>query len=98
MLSSVVNWMIATKPIYGLMKAGAMGAMKSTTQKAGIDWDGHVRRMQGLQEVRCGARLVVERWLLLRRLQLRLQLRLLLLPRLRPAMAAGCCCCRGCCF
>jgi hypothetical protein len=25
--------------------------MKSTTQKAGIDWDGHVRRMQATPEV-----------------------------------------------
>lgn len=51
MLSRVVNWMIETKPIYGIMKLGAMNAMKSTTQKAGIDWDGHVRRMAATPEV-----------------------------------------------
>lgn len=50
-LSRVVNWMIETKPIYGIMKLGAMNAMKSTTQKAGIDWDGHVRRMAATPEV-----------------------------------------------
>lgn len=50
-LSRVVNWMIETKPIYGIMKLGAMNAMKSTTHKAGIDWDGHVRRMAATPEV-----------------------------------------------
>jgi len=50
-LSRVVNWMIQTKPIYSVMKLGAMNAMKSTTQKAGIDWDGHVRRMAATPEV-----------------------------------------------
>lgn len=50
-LSRVVNWMIETKPIYSVMKLGAMNAMKSTTQKAGIDWDGHVRRMAATPEV-----------------------------------------------
>jgi hypothetical protein len=50
-LSRIVNWMIETKPIYSVMKLGAMNAMKSTTQKAGIDWDGHVRRMAGTPEV-----------------------------------------------
>jgi hypothetical protein len=43
--------MIETKPIYSVMKMGAMNAMKSTTQKAGIDWDGHVRRMAATPEV-----------------------------------------------
>ena len=43
--------MIETKPIYSVMKLGAMNAMKSTTQKAGIDWDGHVRRMAATPEV-----------------------------------------------
>lgn len=50
-LSRIVNWMIETKPIYSVMKMGAMNAMKSTTQKAGIDWDGHVRRMAATPEV-----------------------------------------------
>lgn len=50
-LSRIVNWMIETKPIYGIMKLGAMNAMKSTTQKAGIDWDGHVRRMAATPEL-----------------------------------------------
>lgn len=51
-LSRIVNWMIETKPIYSVMKMGAMNAMKSTTRKAGIDWDGHVRRMAATPEVR----------------------------------------------
>lgn len=51
-LSRVVNWMIETKPIYSVMKMGAMNAMKGTTQKAGIDWDAHVRRMAATPEVR----------------------------------------------
>lgn len=45
--------MIETKPIYSVMKLGAMNAMKSTTQKAGIDWDGHVKRMADTPEVCC---------------------------------------------
>lgn len=50
-MSRIVNWMIETKPIYAVMKLGAKNAMKSTTQKAGIDWDGHVRRMEATPEV-----------------------------------------------
>eukprot|EP00775_Hariotina_reticulata_P012315 gene12315-12451_t len=51
LLSGVVNWMINTKPIFAVMKLGAKNAMKSTTQKAGIDWDGHVRNMQQISEL-----------------------------------------------
>ncbi|KAF6254312.1 S-adenosyl-L-methionine-dependent methyltransferase [Scenedesmus sp. NREL 46B-D3] len=50
-LSKVVNWMINTKPIFGVMRLGAKNAMKSTTSKAGIDWDGHVRKMQQTAEL-----------------------------------------------
>jgi hypothetical protein len=52
LMSKVVNWMIDTKPIFAVMKFGAKNAMKSTTLKAGIDWDGHVRKMQQTPEVR----------------------------------------------
>jgi hypothetical protein len=55
-MSKVVNWMIDTKPIFAVMKFGAKNAMKSTTMKAGIDWDGHVRKMQQTAEVRAGPR------------------------------------------
>jgi hypothetical protein len=54
LMSKVVNWMIDTKPIFAVMKFGAKNAMKSTTLKAGIDWDGHVRKMQQTAEVRAG--------------------------------------------
>jgi hypothetical protein len=53
-MSRVVNWMINTKPIFEVMKFGAKNAMKSTTLKAGIDWDGHVREMQQKAEVKAG--------------------------------------------
>lgn len=55
LMSRVVNWMINTKPIFEVMKLGAKNAMKSTTLKAGIDWDGHVRKMQQTAEVRGAA-------------------------------------------
>eukprot|EP00882_Tetradesmus_deserticola_P026936 GHRQ01029759.1.p1 GENE.GHRQ01029759.1~~GHRQ01029759.1.p1 ORF type:complete len:136 (+),score=25.94 GHRQ01029759.1:815-1222(+) len=54
MLSKVVNWMISTKPVFNVMKLGAKNAMKSTTLKAGIDWDGHVRKMQQTAEASAG--------------------------------------------
>lgn len=50
-MSKVVNWMINTKPIFAVMKLGAKSAMKSTTLKAGIDWDAHVRKMQQQEQV-----------------------------------------------
>lgn len=50
-MSKVVNWMINTKPIFAVMKFGAKNAMKSTTLKAGIDWDGHVQKMQQTAEL-----------------------------------------------
>lgn len=52
LLSRVVNWMIDSKPIFGLMKLGAKNAMKQTTQRAGMDWDAHVERMRRTAEVR----------------------------------------------
>jgi hypothetical protein len=54
LMSKVVNWMINTKPIFEVMKFGAKNAMKSTTLKAGIDWDGHVQKMQQTAEVGAG--------------------------------------------
>jgi hypothetical protein len=65
-LSRIVNWMIETKPIYSVMKMGAMNAMKSTTQKAGIDWDGHVRRMAATPEVSRGGCGIAQHSLVLR--------------------------------
>jgi hypothetical protein len=43
--------MIATKPIFGIMKLAAKSVMKRASRKAGIDWDKHARQMQQTAEV-----------------------------------------------
>jgi hypothetical protein len=52
LMSKVVNWMIHTKPVFGVMKLGAKAVMKRTSRKAGVDWDAHARQMQQTAEVR----------------------------------------------
>jgi hypothetical protein len=47
--------MINTPAIYGVMKFFAKQAMKSTAEKAGINWTNHVRQMQQEPEVRQSA-------------------------------------------
>lgn len=51
LLAQMVNWMIATPPIYEPMKFFAKQAMKSSAVKSGLDWDAHVRRLQQTKEV-----------------------------------------------
>lgn len=52
LLSRAVNWMIASKPIFGVMKAAAKAVMKRASRRAGMDWDAHAQQMQQTAEVR----------------------------------------------
>ncbi|WIA18673.1 hypothetical protein OEZ85_003377 [Tetradesmus obliquus] len=51
LLSRAVNWMIASKPIFGVMKAAAKAVMKRASRRAGMDWDAHAQQMQQTAEL-----------------------------------------------
>ncbi|GAX79902.1 hypothetical protein CEUSTIGMA_g7342.t1 [Chlamydomonas eustigma] len=46
--SKVANWAINTPWIFGAMKVLAKDQMKSTAVKKGVDWDGHVAKLQAV--------------------------------------------------
>lgn len=45
-MSSLVNKLIANKPVFGLLQMGAKAAMRNYATSRGLNWDEHVRRMQ----------------------------------------------------
>lgn len=51
LLSSLVNLLIATQPLYAIMKIFAKNAMKTSAAKKGVAWDEHVQQLQADPEV-----------------------------------------------
>ena len=51
LLSRFVNLLIATPPLYAVMKVAAKAVLKNSAESAGVAWDGTARGLQACEEL-----------------------------------------------